>query len=365
MRRLEMNWSQETLCIGICAVSYLSKIEQGRVQPNSDIIHALFNKLGIDWKDDPQLLAEFNAHFEQIYDDIYSRNWGNFTTHLATLSALWDNAINSPLFLDLLCLKAFMCWDQSIIPHELQCFLNDKQRCLLHILKSDYVTALNCNPCALTFMLCGSYNYSKALYTHALEQLQKAHDLASCNGYVSIMLYCQIFIANVYSDLGDLLQMQQHRRIALRLCTALHNTELTDTVNYNFYATKLECGEYEEAYRYFSALQSENAMTLHKLAICCEKLGKFDEASKAIQRAIDKCQDNLDRRICLLVQYRLEHPQYLKDSGYGELLTSTFRSLRDERSVGYAKFHAPWVEEWCIANRKYRQAYEILRDFPK
>ena len=28
--RLQRNWSQETLCHGICAVSYLSKIEQGK-----------------------------------------------------------------------------------------------------------------------------------------------------------------------------------------------------------------------------------------------------------------------------------------------------------------------------------------------
>ena len=29
--RLEKNWSQEGLCHGLCAVSYLSKIEQGKV----------------------------------------------------------------------------------------------------------------------------------------------------------------------------------------------------------------------------------------------------------------------------------------------------------------------------------------------
>ena len=30
-RRQMANWSQETLCEGICAVSYLSKIEQGKL----------------------------------------------------------------------------------------------------------------------------------------------------------------------------------------------------------------------------------------------------------------------------------------------------------------------------------------------
>ena len=33
--RLRRNWSQEGLCRGICAVSYLSKIEKGRAEPGS------------------------------------------------------------------------------------------------------------------------------------------------------------------------------------------------------------------------------------------------------------------------------------------------------------------------------------------
>lgn len=32
--RLRLNWSQEGLCRGICAPSYLSKIEQGKAAPS-------------------------------------------------------------------------------------------------------------------------------------------------------------------------------------------------------------------------------------------------------------------------------------------------------------------------------------------
>lgn len=38
-KRLEQNISQEGLCKGICVVSYLSKIEQGLVNPSTEIIH--------------------------------------------------------------------------------------------------------------------------------------------------------------------------------------------------------------------------------------------------------------------------------------------------------------------------------------
>ncbi len=36
--RLEKNWSQEGLCRDICAGSYLSRIEQGKVEAASEVM---------------------------------------------------------------------------------------------------------------------------------------------------------------------------------------------------------------------------------------------------------------------------------------------------------------------------------------
>lgn len=44
--RLRRDWSQEGLCRGICAASYLSKIEQGKTRPSEEIVKALFARLG-------------------------------------------------------------------------------------------------------------------------------------------------------------------------------------------------------------------------------------------------------------------------------------------------------------------------------
>ena len=43
--RLRRNWSQEGLCRGICAVSYLSKIEKGRAEPSPQIQQMLLQRL--------------------------------------------------------------------------------------------------------------------------------------------------------------------------------------------------------------------------------------------------------------------------------------------------------------------------------
>ena len=41
-----------------------------------------------------------------------------------------------------------------------------------------------------------------------------------------------------------------------------------------------------------------------------------------------------------------------------------FNRCRRELPIGYAAFHLPRVLEWLTAGRQYKQAYELLRDFP-
>lgn len=45
--RLAKSWSQEGLCKGICTVSYLSKIENGKADPSEQILCLLFERLGL------------------------------------------------------------------------------------------------------------------------------------------------------------------------------------------------------------------------------------------------------------------------------------------------------------------------------
>lgn len=54
--RLRRNWSQEGLCRGICAVSYLSKIEKGRAEPSPQILQMLLQRLEL--RTDSRLEAE-------------------------------------------------------------------------------------------------------------------------------------------------------------------------------------------------------------------------------------------------------------------------------------------------------------------
>ncbi len=70
--RLEKNWSQEGLCRDICAVSYLSRLEQGKVEAASEVVRLLFERLGMAWNTDEAFLNEASAHAEACYEAIFS-----------------------------------------------------------------------------------------------------------------------------------------------------------------------------------------------------------------------------------------------------------------------------------------------------
>ena len=85
----------------------------------------------------------------------------------------------------------------------------------------------------------------------------------------------------------------------------------------------------------------------------------------ALKRASELESDiSLKNEMCELVRYRLEHPDYLHDPAYGEILLNTYEQIEKELSSGFARFHLPWVTEWLTANRQYRKAFEIIGGFP-
>lgn len=359
MLRLERNWSQETLCSGVCAVSYLSKIEQGRAQPNENLLYDLFAKLGIQWQ--PRTPAD-TLLIERAYEAFFSGDTREMEDCTARLSERWEQGAVGPDYLDLMVLLAYCGDDASGIPEPMKPLLDARQRCLLELASGAPEQAMRQYPCALTVLVAGAAAYREGNYTLALGYLQRAYDLACQNGYAHLMMDSQVYMANCYSDLRNAPAMESHSAIAGRLARALGAAETERVINYNRACTQMECGDYEAGYAFFSALKSENALDLHKLAICCEKLGKDQEAMDALDGA-EKDACGVEADMCRLVRYRLTHPDYLRQGDYGTLLLDTFHTLRRERPVGYARFHLPWVEEWCTANRQYRMIYEIMRDF--
>ena len=318
--RLEKNWSQEGLCKGICSVPYLSKIEQGKAEPSEEIAGALFARLGFT----AVLEKDFSAFAEKLRDScleaVFSLDFASAEKLLSAAVNDRERLLHCAFALDFMLLYELVNKTgegKPLLP-VFEPYMNAEQLALQHILLKKYDEAARLFPCAYTFCLCGENAYAGGEALKATELLQKAYD-----------------------------------------------------IDYNIASTQIEAGNYKEAYAYFSALKNPGLMDLHKLAICCEKLGLKDEALAALRRArgLDPPEFIGDAHIAenmlRLVRFRILNRSYLQSGIYRSLLFSVFDSCRKSLPVGYAVFHLPWVLEWYTSARQYKQAFELLRDFPE
>ena len=370
--RMRRDWSQDGLCRGICAASYLSKIEQGRVEASEDILRLLYERLELPWYGGESAMSGLSERLDELYELAYS---GEFEVLREKISALApENAalLQSPAAPDIAVLDAAANWrggTDAGVDAGMEQHLSPRGLALLRLMQDRDAEAAAICPSALCSYWAGVAQYeSGRSYTAAVENLQRAYSLAAGEGRARLMMLSRAYIGNCYCNQLDVENMEAHYTVAERLAKALHDAEMLTTIRYNRAATALETGDYESAYKYFSTLEEPSAMALHKLAICCEKLGRRDEAFSALNRAAavedTHMPAGLAEEMLSLVRRRLENPDYLRDADYGAALLDCFERCRRELPIGYAGFHLPWLLEWYTANRQYKLAYELMNEFP-
>lgn len=324
--RLAREWSQEGLCRGICGTSYLSKIEQGKAAASAEILALLLARLGLSWTNDED--GALHAQTEACMEALFLGDAPAFAAAFARLRAQERTLLCSPCAADYLLLREFACeadGERRPLDAEFVSFLDQRQLALQRVLEGRHEEAALLYPAAAIRLWQGAHLYARGRYAAATEVLRAAYDAAAAEGYAHIMMNCRVYLGNCCSDSGDPKRMQQHYAVAQRLAEALGDQKMLSTIRYNDAATKIKCGDFAAAYAYFAALEEPDAMSLHKLAVCCEALERRDEALAALARA---------------------------------------EAMLPERGAGYARFHLKWMLEWYKANRRYREACALLEGFP-
>lgn len=366
--RCRRHWSQQGLCKGVCSVSYLSKIERGRADADYTVLMLLMEKLGLAWRDDPDTQKEVAAELDAAYDAVLDLRERDPRTEWRRVEADFERVMAGPYLIDGLALRSYFTGEKDSILDDPALLLSPRQMLVICAWDGRQAELPARVPCAFACLVAGEAAYQGGNYALAVEQLGRAYDLAAAEGRAYIMLQAALLLGNSASNRMEYDRMTAHYRMAERLAQALGETGSLETIRYNIAATALELGRTEQAYRYFSALEQPSRMQLHKLAVCLERMGQTGEALAALERAEqvveEELPDALTLRMLTLVRYRLTHPAYLSDPAYGAQLLTCFSDLRRELPSGYAGFHLPWVLEWHRANRQYKQAYELLLDFP-
>ena len=357
--RIQRNWSQAGLCKGICTVSYLSKIETGKAEPSEEILQHLLDRLGL--KPDQETEREAAELADQCWELLLDGRREKLTELLKNIDVEQYRAV--PAWMDLTLLSFEAPLDAALEP-----CMDTRQLALQRILQGKAAEAARLLPNAFTFLSLGITDYNAGNDSAAVDHLQTAYELASRDGAARIMLEAKLFLGNTYCNRQDLLNMERHYQVGKRLAEDLQDERALRVMGYNTTSAWIEVGRYEDAYKWFSAQTSPTLMSLHKLAICCEKTGRREEALRALDRAAGmdsaEVEHDLAQQLLGLVRYRLEHPDYLSRDEYGSLLLDCFDRLQSELPFGYTAFHLPWVLEWYKATRQYKKACELLEKFP-
>ena len=153
--RLHLGWSQEGLCKGICAVSYLSKIEQGRAAASEEIVRQLFARIGITWQGAPQTLAPLRAQMEAAYDALFSFRMEEFQGSVKALEPQEALLRYSPFALDAMLLTALSQQPHEALPQELEACMDARQLALQRALQNRFSEAVALYPRAYFYYLAG------------------------------------------------------------------------------------------------------------------------------------------------------------------------------------------------------------------
>ena len=377
--RLARNYSQEGLCRGICAVSYLSKIEQGKAQAGYDVIVPLLARLGIDFETDRGFLAWAGDRVDTLYRELLAgREEGEtFRRALSELEGEEARCLRSPWLLDLLLLKAEAEETaREALLEQVEPFsaVLDRRQYPLYLLcrllcgrDRDAGPLLRLGAGAFYTVAAGSAYVRRGRYTEAAALLQRGYDQAAGEGSPSLMLPAQVFLGNSYSAMGHRGLMLESYRIARRLGEELGRAELLAAIDYNVGATYLEWGMDREALAVLEAAPREDLWYWHKLAIALERAGRLPEAREALAKAYgavgasDRCP--VVRKILDLAAYRLDYPDYVKQERYAAMAREVCVQAEKELGEGYARFHLPFLLEALEAQRRYKEAYQLMKEF--
>lgn len=371
--RLKRNYSQEGLCRGICVVSYLSKIEQGKVEAGEDIISALLERLGISCETDRGFLKEAGKRIEELYEKLYAG--GLVQEDVAVLQQEYNRYMASEYMLDVMLFIRLFSENEDGTETELaeyiECMSQRQYELYLYSTCEEnqerLELLLKLNPNGFYLNVAGVFYWAKGEYVKAVEILNRAYQVSCEEGTAENMLSAQMMLGNCYSSMEQKELMMKHYMIAKRLARALQKTEDLSTITYNIASTLLEWNQVEEALEYFKECSRRDALYYHKYAICMERLGEKQTAREMLKKGYateDIEQYPIYGKMYEVVAYRLEHENYLEETEYEVILRECMKQIREQRPKGYEQFHVPYLIEVLEHQRKYKEICSLMKEFP-
>lgn len=395
-RRLELNMSQESLCKGICAVSYLSKIETGRVLASDDIISSLLGALGIAGLSSDKHAQELEAIIQAAWEAITFGHEDAYKKSYDTLAIQHTFLEHSVLAIDWRLLKAYTFLEGKdlesyttlikdldyFVPyfepmhHHYYCFLSG----LFAIINGQYVEALTFFSKAQTYQRNGhilfhiaSSEYLFGNYLRSIDIGNEAFTLLSLEGNIHYTLEMTQILAAAYSNIKQLQSAIGLYKRLLHMGTYLKDDIRLNSVYYNLGATYLVCHEYALAQNMLCKLEPfmdrfddwqwlliSQKMILCDIALKCDNRAQkrlFDVMHRLSSSKVSQEHSLIKSFYWLSLYFQSDAP--LKSPQYLDAIKDVFERSQKDSHFGFALFYSAYYIDALKAHRRYKEALEV------
>lgn len=382
MERLRQNKGQKEICYGICVPSYLSKIEHGTVEPATEILQQLYERLGIHIESDPLVLDRIKNKIERYYSDLQYYFENSIYEELCEEREFLDYSMYT---IDWLIIQALEGEDTLEQLKQCEDFMTKQQKgYFAMILASFWQTSIGKNKekeklkrekmieeSRRGYELLGTaYAYNQVIYSYyLLGEYAKVHQMESTlvnlavkEGNTCALADYYVLNGSAYACLNmDEMMMTCYTR-AMNLLKNTRWEKLLQEIYYNIGATYISLKKYEDAMMYLNKIENPKFLTNHKKGIIMIRTGKIEEGKRFLKKAEEYTLENSDR-LRLREAYMECEKDYLSNPMYLQLLEELLKALEQERHFGHIYFYKDVLLAAYKSQRKYKKMVEIMELF--
>ncbi len=392
--RLRQNLSQEGLCRGICAASYLSKIESGSAEPGEDIIDRLFKALGIEFVRDVKLIGDAQRMLDRFFflmdaDESCDAEKAFFETNREKLScsefALRLNVFDLVSRAELYNREETLFRLAQIEPFMESLALREMQWVL--IVKAEYMEspqeewavleqAARLGAYSLVTYKQAKLAFQQGWYSQCVEMGERAYAQAAEEGSAVTMISSAFLLGSCMCNRCDMALAKRYFD-RVQALTRGHRINMDDYIAYNLGSTYLELGEDELALHHLEAAREKkndaahNILLNQKLAILYQRLGVREKGLAHLSLAkehFDGAQWDAAWDATRLIERMIRFAELTFETepmDYPEFERVT-QELYAEAGVrfgfGFKRFYGRYLIELYKRQRRYKDALRVREE---
>lgn len=370
-KREEMGYKQEYICKGVCAVSYLSKIEKGIIVPSNEIIQQLMERLGISYFNEPDFVEKGKDLLEECYEarlygyPIKEKLWKQLETDK-------EKYINSPLLIDyqICMMNKSLDYKGSVSILEWKDFMNNKQLYRAYLIAgfiNHDITLLEKSkqieraPEVLEAM--GFSKWMNGKYYEAIDHFLEAQELAEHKNYLALLMNINLILGHIYMEVHRP-TMDKYYNKALVISKVLGDKDVEVMVYYHL-GVAYTLVDFHKAEKNLllcvEMCMEEDIDTFEKLSqkLCFLYL-KYEIRDKANYYYNEAIKHNNYKEVNELIKIMVENSDYNHNKDYLNKLINIYKYSKKNHKFSNTKYYGEFLLDAYKANRRYKEALAVM-----